>query len=332
MKRLSILLIIFIGLLSACETIFLESDPAEDPVSVFNEAWTFVDREYSFFNFKQIDWDQTYDNFRPQVSENMTEEELFAVLDDMLFILRDGHVNLRSPFNLSRNWEWYLNSPENFNEAVLERKYFEGEQTFVGPFITRDFGDVGYFRYESFSFTVEERDIDRITSMFQDKRGIIIDVRNNGGGSIGNALRIVRRFVDSERLLAIFRVKNGPGHEDFGELQGYTIEPEGTLFIKPVIILTNRRCYSATTFFSTMMSEIPNVTILGDTTGGGGGIPATTELANGWTLRVSSSQLATPDGFNVEDGLPPDIRVDITAQDEADSIDTILEAALEEIR
>ena len=112
----AILLILLLGTIS-CEQVFLDEAPAEDAVSIFEEAWTFADQEYSFFSFKGIDWDEVYNRYRPQVQENMSEEALFEVMADMLFELRDGHVNLRSPFNLSRNWEWNLNTPENFNAS-----------------------------------------------------------------------------------------------------------------------------------------------------------------------------------------------------------------------
>ncbi|MEM7510736.1 MAG: S41 family peptidase [Bacteroidota bacterium] len=327
----AMLLILLLGTVS-CEQVFLDEAPEEDPLSIFEEAWTFADQEYSFFSFKGIDWDEVYNRYRPQVQENMSEEALFEVMADMLFELRDGHVNLRSPFNLSRNWEWYLNSPENFNASNLERTYFQQNQQFVGSLVIWEFADVGYIRYGSFSSPLADDDIDLVINKFQDKKGIIFDVRNNGGGSLSNVFRLVRRFTDVTRTLAAQREKNGPGRNDFSDWSGYSVSPEGPLqYTKPVIVLTNRRCYSATTFFCTMMQELPNVTLVGDTTGGGGGAPSATELANGWTLRVSTTQLGTIDGFNVEDGLPPDVRLDMDPELEARGIDSMLEYAISEL-
>ncbi|MBK8493467.1 MAG: hypothetical protein IPL49_21995 [Saprospirales bacterium] len=40
----------------------------------------------------------------------------------------------------------------------------------------------------------------------------------------------------------------------------------------------------------------------------GGGIPSSGELPNGWIVRYSATQTFLPDGFNIEGGIPPDIR------------------------
>ncbi len=317
---------------TACERLLVGPDAPADPVNVFDEAWTFADREYSFFEFKDIDWDAAYQEFRPKITDDMTEEALFEVIADMLYLLRDGHVNLRSSFNRSRNWSWFLNSPENFNYSILERNYFEAKQQFVGPFVVHDFGDVGYFYYPSFGSGVSGSDMDYIVEKFKDHKGLIIDMRGNGGGSLSNVYQIAGRFTKEEITAAKERYKIGPEHEAFSELEELTLEPRGTFYEKPVILLTNRGCYSATNFFTTFMRTLPTVTVMGDTTGGGGGGPTFTELANGWSLRVSATQLLTLDNFNVEDGVPPDVQVDLDPADEANGIDTILELALEELR
>ncbi|MEL6589275.1 MAG: S41 family peptidase [Bacteroidota bacterium] len=322
-----------------CEQLFLKEESVNTPTAIFEEAWNFADQEYSFFAFKDVDWDEVKTRYQPLVNDEMSDEELFQVLADMLFELRDGHVNLRADFDRSRNWSWYLDSPPNFNYSLLERNYFKTEQQFWPPFIVYDFEDVGYIRYSAFSDFISESVLDDVLTRFAERKGIIIDFRNNGGGSLNNAFRLSRRFVENEQVVARLRRKIGPGHEEFSEWEDQSISPamddEDELkphFYGPVIVLTNRRSYSATTFCTQFMRELPNVTIVGDTTGGGGGAPSFTELANGWSLRVSATQLESPDGFNVEDGIPPDVQIDLDPADEANGIDTMLEEALRLIR
>ncbi|MFK7923982.1 MAG: S41 family peptidase [Bacteroidia bacterium] len=339
MKSTIYLFLLSFLFLASCEQLFLKEESQNTPTAIFEDAWNFADQEYSFFAYKGVDWDEVKSRYQPLVNDNMSEEELFEVLADMLFELRDGHVNLRSDFDRSRNWTWYLNSPPNFSLPLLERSYFKSEQQFWGPFTVYDFEDVGYMRYSSFGDGISNGVLDDILTRFAERKGLIIDLRDNGGGSLGNAQTFVRRFAEQEQTIGRWRFKSGPGHEEFTDWEDVSVTPakdgEDALrphFYGPVMVLTNRLSYSATTFFTQYMRELPNVTILGDTTGGGGGAPSFTELANGWVLRVSATQLEALDGFNVEDGIPPDVQIDLDPVDEANGIDTILEEALRLIR
>src|SRR3954467_15153209 len=104
---------------SACGKLLIGPDPANSPASNFDILWKTVDEKYSYFTYKNIDWNAVYAKYRPKVKDGMKSEELFQVMDDMLFELHDGHVNLISSFNVSRNWEWYLGYPQNFNNTIL---------------------------------------------------------------------------------------------------------------------------------------------------------------------------------------------------------------------
>ena len=318
-------------LLTSCEVLLFEKDPESDPLRNFEALWKEVDEGYSFFSFKQINWDSIYEVYRPQVQADMGSEELFNLFSDMLYTLRDGHVNLISPFNFSRNWEWYLGHPANFDGDLLEREYWKDEQWYTGPFV-HTFLDstVGYIRYASFSSTIGASQLDFVLDRFKDTKGLIIDVRDNGGGATSNIDLLASRFADEKRLAFTYVVKTGPGHDDFSEPALSYIKPDGAKqYNKPVVLLTNRSCYSATNAFVAKMKSFPHVTVIGDWTGGGGGIPSSGELPNGWIVRYSATQTFLPDGFNIEGGIPPDIRVDMTEEDRLDGKDTLLERALD---
>ena len=336
------------ALFGSCELLFMAPVPDTSPQSIFDQVWQFADTEYSFFELKAINWDEVYGTYQPQVRANMNAQELFDLLAQMLYELRDGHVNLRSPFDFSRNWQWFLDYPQNFDYTVLERAYFQGNEQYVGPFVVCDFGDVVYAYYGSFGSTVTDSHLDYLFTTFAERDGLILDVRDNGGGSISNAYRIANRFV-AERTVVGYQVyKNGPAHDSFTEPEAVVLEPPpgAVLWEKPVVVLTNRSSYSATNLFAALMVDLhedpdpDRVTLMGDTTGGGGGIPAFTELTNGWVLRVSAHQFflpGEPEDFNVELGIPPDIKVDmapleIDPAEPENSSDTILEAALAWIR
>lgn len=333
MKNIFPLLILFLTF-SACETVLFEDDPSEDnPITNFDALWKEIDEGYSFFEYKNIDWDSMYNVYRPKVKENTKVIELYDIMSDMLYTLRDGHVNLQAGFNRSRNWQWFLDYPPNFDEEILLRNYWKDEQWYTGALINVDMGEVGYIRYPSFSSRISGSEIDFVLARFEKKKGIILDLRDNGGGFSDLPLLLASRFASQKTLAYTVVVKNGTAHTDFSDPINVFVEPEGRYqFKKPVIILTNRMCYSATNFFVAIMQNFPQVKVIGDWTGGGGGTPSSGELPNGWIIRYSSTQTFTPDGLNIEGGIPPDIKVDLTDADSVKGKDTILERALAEIK
>ena len=77
------------------------------------------------------------------------------------------------------------------------------------------------------------------------------------------------------------------------------------------------------------MKNLPNVRIVGDTTGGGSGLPFTYDLPNGWAVRMSASEITDANGTVTEFGVEPSpgCKVDITETDIAVGRDAILEQA-----
>ena len=96
---------------------------------------------------------------------------------------------------------------------------------------------------------------------------------------------------------------------------------------KPVCVLTNRSAYSATNDFVNTMNQLDNVTIVGDKTGGGSGLPFSSELPNGWSIRFSASPMFDPQMNQLEFGIEPDVKVDMSSEDMDQGKDTIIERA-----
>ncbi len=326
--------------ITGCEKLFLPPDPHDNPVSDFDILWNEFNDHYSLFEFKHINWDSVYEIYKPLVKDNSTPEQLFSVMENMLYILNDGHVYLISPFRaIASNDLFKQMKQRNFSFPIIEKNYLiqPEHSSWGGHFIYAKVSpDIGYIRiptFEDVDFArVDDwvKGIDGILEEYGNVKGLIIDIRDNGGGDAFNSQAIADRFADKKRLFAYGFSRSGPGYNDFSKPYEWNISPTGRSFKKPVALLTNRWTASAAERFVLAMRIIPSVTIIGDTTEGAFPHAVPRELPNGWSYRVTVGVVIDAKRVNYEGrGIPPDIPVEISRQDSISGKDTILEKAIE---
>lgn len=329
MRNRMISWLLFLTCLSGLTACIREEEYTNDPIGNFDQLWKIIDERYCFLDYKGIDWKKIGERKRKFIEPGMDDRDLFQVLSDMLYELQDGHVNLTSTDNQT-HFDFWLDSPRNFSEATIESNYYLGQnyQQTAG-FKYKILNDkVGYIYYEKFSEGIDNNDLDRVFSYFSNCKGLIIDVRQNSGGNATNSAKIASRFTEKKILTGYICHKTGPGHNDFSEPYAIYLEPaKGIRWQKKVAVLTNRHSYSATNDFVNHMRCLPNVTIVGDKTGGGSGMPFSSELPNGWTIRFSASPHFDKNMNHIEWGIDPDVKVDINYKDEVNGFDTIIEEA-----
>ena len=330
--RFLIVGILGIPLLLSCGTTLIGSDPADTPRSNFQILWENFDRYYALFEYKNIDWNALYAVYSPQVTERMDDRALFDVMSAMLAHLKDGHVDLRTPFA-------YFNSVNRKPLKTLDMELVKREHLSSG-FQTAGYGnftygqmsaEIGYIHIASFGSRSWVERIDPIVDRFSENKGLIIDVRNNPGGESKNAEAIVGRFADQKRVSSLVQVRRGPSHSDFSPLRELHVEPAGARqFTSPIVVLTDKTVASAAEYFVLAMKRFPYVTVIGDTTGGVMAKNIRRELPNGWVYRVSIGKRFSADGeFFEAVGIPPDIPVHVAASDEPLERDAILEKAID---
>nr|MCR5199310.1 S41 family peptidase [Prevotella sp.] len=327
------ILFFLIGLVSAlCLSCVDEEEFDDTPQGNFEALWRIIDRHYCFLDYKQheigLDWQAVYDKYRVRVDDDMSQMQLFEVLTQMLGELRDGHVNLSASHDYGRYWSWYENYPANFSDTLL-RRYMGTDYKIASGLDYRILDDnIGYIRYESFSSPIGEGNLDDVLMHMMLCQGIIIDIRNNGGGDLTNADKLAARFCQEKTLVGYLQHKTGPGHGEFSAMEPHYLEPSGNLrWHKPVVVLTNRHVYSAANEFVMYMKALPQAKIVGDHTGGGAGMPFSSSLPNGWSVRFSAVPTYDAQRQSIEFGIDPDYRVDITDADFARGRDTIIEFA-----
>ena len=327
---LVLLSILFVGVVNtSCDSNEIVYD--NDPQGNFDALWNILDKNYCFFEYKKINWDSIGVSYRARVTSKMGNDALFDLMALMLSELKDGHVNLIASHDITRYWSWKEDFPTNFNPIIVD-KYLKDYASASGMKYKILEDNVGYIYYGSFSNPVSESGLNQILNRMSICKGIILDVRNNGGGSLVNVDRIAGRFFNERELVGYISHKDGPGHNDFSDLYPKYLESSNSIrFQKPVIILANRGCYSATNEFVSTMKYAHNATIVGDKTGGGSGFPFSSELPNGWSLRFSTSPTFNAEKQHIEFGIEPDVRLDMTAEDINKMKDTYIEYARKRI-
>ena len=325
---------LFMMLLASCVD---EDEHPNTPQGNFEALWKIMDERYCFFDYKSheygLDWNEVYNKYKVRVTSTMTDAQLQEVLSDMLAELRDGHVNLSTTADFSRYWSWKEAFPANFSDT-LQRRYLGTDYKMTGGMKYKILDDnIGYIYYGDFTAGIGESNVDEVISSMMLCRGLIIDIRDNGGGNLTYAEKLAARFVHEKTLVGYMQHKNGKGHSDFSSMEPQYLYPSSRLrWHKPVCVLTNRSVFSAANEFAKYMKCCPNVKVVGDKTGGGAGLPMSNMLPNGWYVRYSACPMYDSLKRSTEFGVEPDISVGITDEDFAKGIDTILERAREEIK
>lgn len=323
------LIILSVFFLSSCIN---EEQFDNTPEGNMEALWKMIDEHYCFLDYKAeaigLDWNEVHGRYRQMLDKDMTSPQLQEVLCNMLSELRDGHVNLYTAANLGRYWAWKEDCPSNL-DVELRDSYLGKDYLIASGLSYRILDDnVGYILYSSFSSGIGEGNIAEVLHHLRLCSGLIIDVRGNGGGQLDYEQRLVSHFTNERILVGYRSYKTGTGHSDFSELYPEYIEPSKTVrWQKPVIVLTNRGCYSATNTFVRDMLCCPNVQTLGDRTGGGSGMPFTSELPNGWLVRFSACPQYDRDKQHIEFGIEPTIQCSLSMEDVAKGEDTLIETA-----
>lgn len=307
------------------------SPPAADFAAQFDSLWSTFDREYSYFDHKQIDWNALRDRFRPTAIAAADQAGFIGVVREMLGQLHDLHVVLRDPGGASlptytpatvSNWNRSV-----WDQYVARANWTQGQSDWGHgvldgvPYIT-----IGGWGASS----IRAADFDAALERYRTAPMLILDVRMNPGGNDALAFEVAGRFTPMAVRTGSVKFRNGPSHSDFGSPTQRILNPRGAWqYTGRVLLLIGPRCASSNESFIEAMRQLPHVTLAGDRTAGATANPGTFPLANGWTYTVSRWIEYTADGQVIEDrGISPRVFVAAGAGDFAQGRDPVLDWAL----
>ena len=186
---------------------------------------------------------------------------------------------------------------------------------------------IGYIQVSSFDgVTVEQFDsaVDALEK--QNQKAMIIDLRDNGGGLLDSAVKMLDRIL-TKGLVVYSQDKQGKKQEYFAE--------DEEQFTKPLVVLVNGNSASASEVFSGAIQDEKAGILMGTQTYGKGIVQTIFELEDKSALKLTTSKYYTPLGRNIHGkGLTPDVEVELSEKmvklsDGKTEVDSQMKAAWE---
>jgi C-terminal processing protease CtpA/Prc len=284
-------------------------------------------------------------SYLAQRSSGSTDQWIDYMCDeDLLWGPADTDVSLtlRTPGGQQRSLT--VHRPAYKTEKEREQEHDTYEDTARIATWKRLESGWGYLKYTAFYFKSLDTTVARFDAGLQalfDAPGLIIDLRGNGGGYIDAMSQVAGRFIEQRAVLQYIQERK-PGQAEVYEFldpitqKGTTrfpiiADPRKPIYTGPVVILIDRRCFSACEGFSGGLQSIGRALVIGsESSGGGSGAVGGLRLPSGAVISFSHAVTWRPDGQQVEgNGVAPDIRVRELPRDWAAGKDRVLERAIE---
>lgn len=172
--------------------------------------------------------------------------------------------------------------------------------------------NIAYLQVDSFDSGVAELFKNKITDIKnQGAKGIIIDLRSNGGGIVDEATGIADLFLKKGETILITKSKT--------ENEQLTVSKNDPIIEDiPVVVLVNEGTASASEILAgALKDKYPNTTIVGMKTYGKGVIQTLYSLSDGSGLKITTEEYYTPNHNKInKEGITPDVEVDLTKNSE----------------
>lgn len=302
-------------------------------LAAFDKAWEAFDAEYAMFAIKPgVDWPRLRETYRPRAAEARSNQELGAIIAEMLAHLEDLHVHVEVDGEAMPGYT--RSRPLNANPRAIDGR--------VGPIIATghdlDWGrtadGIGYINIHGLSDPALPETFDKALAAMADTKGLIVDLRFNGGGSELLGCQVAGRLLDRRRVYSLSQYRSGPDHADLGPTSPRACGPAGPWhYAGPVVVLQGQKTISSAESFALALAQCPQVTTLGDRTAGSSGNPRRVDAGAGIVASLPRWIDRTPDGTPIDGvGIAPRVKIETRPEDFQGDRDPVLAAALENLR
>jgi carboxyl-terminal processing protease len=167
--------------------------------------------------------------------------------------------------------------------------------------------NIGYLRLRSFNEKSGDELIDKIKEIKRSNTnisGYILDLRNNPGGLLSQAIKISDAFLDSGEIVST-------KGRDPRDIKVYNSKKGDEINGKPLIVLINQGSASASEIVAGALKDHKRAIVVGEKSFGKGSVQSIMPLSNGGGLRLTTAKYYLPSGETIEEiGVLPDIKVE----------------------
>ena len=205
-----------------------------------------------------------------------------------------GEENTKVLISVAREGE------EDYLEFQVERRTIEIQT--VGSAMLED--QIGYISITSFDDVTTDQFMKALDELeTQGIKGLIVDLRGNGGGLVSSVCAILDRLLP-EGLIVYTEDKYGNREEETSDAEHY--------FDKPLAVLVNGNSASASEIFAGAIKDYGIGTLVGTKTYGKGIVQKIYPLHDGTAVKLTVSKYYTPKGNNIHEiGIEPDVEIDL---------------------
>jgi len=176
--------------------------------------------------------------------------------------------------------------------------------------------NIGYIRLTQFQdHSAQElrAAIEQLTAQNgKDLSGLVLDLRNNPGGLLSEAIDVVDEFIDNGLIVSV----KGRAADQTRE---YYATKKGSFQTFPLVVIVNEGSASASEVVAEALQDSHRATILGTKTFGKGSVQTIIKLEDGSGLKLTTAKFYAPSGRSINEvGVTPDVTVEITEQDKTD--------------
>jgi len=188
-------------------------------------------------------------------------------------------------------------------------------------------GNIAHLNIQQFGSDTKNEVLKAINQILIKKpKGVILDVRNDGGGYLTAAIDIASDFIE-DGVVTIVRKRelDGSRSEEINRTHG-----NARLGDIPLVVLVNEGSASASEILAGALQDLGRAKIVGKKTFGKGTVQELVDLSDGSTLRITTSEWFTPNNINVHGkGITPDVEVEFVLDEKDPKKDNQLDKAVE---